>query len=254
MKMIILILSCLLLANCATVIRLPSSTGQTPVVGGELGKGKVGIDLSASIPITIINDITTTPPTRNTVRVGEDDNLIGSAIGIDAIGGSRTELSIGLLERMDIYYTGAFGVRYMIFGQPQGLGWRATLFGGMVSYGETDSSDSNTISANTKISAYEFGTSIGKQWHENRLVYLTLASRGGDADITVDNNGTTTGDYQDEFDHYMATVGLLFGQSWFLKVEVSANHIEWRGETNSGGTISDSNVEYGTTVGLGFRW
>ncbi|MCB0377196.1 MAG: hypothetical protein KDD33_01760 [Bdellovibrionales bacterium] len=256
MKIINYVGLALLLTHCASVVRLPTSTGQTPVVGGGFLGGKIGLDISRSIPVTVINDVTTNPPTRNAIKVGQDDNVIGDVTGIDAFAGSRFELSLGLLQRLDIYYTGALGARFMVFGKNGEKGWKGTVFAGASGYGQTDStgSDPNVTSTQTQMSATEYGFSVGRRFDDPFMLYLTLASRGGKADIKVTSNSTETGSYKDEFDHYIGSFGLLFGESFFGKVEVSGNYIEWRGQDNSNNTLKDSSTEFGATAGFGYMW
>lgn len=257
MRILILLvfLSELFMIGCASVARLPMSTGQVPEVSGKLWGGKVGIDLSSSVPVTTVNDITTTPPTRTSIGVGEEDPL-EDLLGVSALAGSRIDFALGLLQRLDLYYTNAFGARYMIWGEPGKAGWRSTLFIGYYNVGNSNSVvfGSTEYSANNNTSGFELGGSIGNRLDEMNLVYLTLASRGGEAKIRVSQNGIEQQVYEDTYDHYLMTFGFLFGQTWYLKVEAGASYVNWQGPDNSGNTLKDDGTTFGGSLGFGYQW
>lgn len=235
---------------------MPSSTGQAPVVSGGLLKGKVGLDLSSSVPVTVINDITTNPVTRNEVVVGRDDNYISDVFGLGVLSGSRFILELGLLEKLDLYYTNAFGARYMVWGEPDKEGWRATVFFGVFNGGSTTSTTTGgiTYDSNIRNSGQEYGVSVGNQFRKLSLAYLTLASRGGDSKIKISESEVERENYHDEFEHYIATLGFIYGLSWYLKIEASFNSIKWTGSNANGVEVSDSGTDTGGTLGFGYRW
>ena len=251
----ILFLAEMFMSGCASVARLPISTGQVPEVSGELWSGRVGLDLSSSVPVTTVNDITSSPPTRDSIGVGEEDPL-DEIVGVSAFAGTRMDVALGLLRRLDIYFTGAFGARYMLLGEPGKTGWRSTLFVGYYSVGSGNSTviGSDEFASNTNMTGFEFGGSIGNRMDELSLAYVTLASRGGDARIRVVRNGVEQQVYEDTFDHYLMTFGFMFGQKWYLKVEASANFVSWKGPDNSGNTIEDDGTGFGGTLGFGYQW
>ena len=46
-------------SGCATTVKLPTTTNQTPEVSGETGKGHIGLNLSPTVSVTTIEDVTT---------------------------------------------------------------------------------------------------------------------------------------------------------------------------------------------------
>ena len=106
----ILLLASLFSIGCASVVHLPASTGQAPVVGGRFLGGQAGLDLTNSVPVTTINDTTTNPPTRDRIMVGAGD--VGGVF-TETLGGSGSAFNfgLGLMERVDVYFTRNIGVR-----------------------------------------------------------------------------------------------------------------------------------------------
>lgn len=252
----IIVLLFLLNLGCASVVRLPSSTGQTPMVGGRLWGGRAGLDLSSSVPVTIINDMTANPPVRNSIDIGSDPNLIADIFGINFIAGTGLDLTLGIYETVDIYFTRNVGLRWMWMGDPKGLGWRSTFFAGPTYWSESNSISSSTSpesKSETKVNGIEFGLSVGNQIDEKTLIYLTLASRGGKASTTVTNSSGAFS-FDDSYLHYISSLGFVIGNEGFLKFELSGDYIEWKGNTYSGGSVSNNGIKMGGTLGAGLRW
>ena len=102
----------------------------------------------------------------------------------------------------------------------------------------------------------EYGVSVGNEVGSDTLIYLTLASRVGDADITVTQTAGNTYKYADTYTHQIATLGLTTGKAWYLKLELSVNTVNWDGKKDVAGTqkVSDSGSYGGGTFGFGYRW
>lgn len=245
--------------SCSTVVRLPSSTGQMPVVGGGLLKGRAGFDLSSSVPVTVVNDITTAPPTRTTIDVGRDGNLIASLLGVGVVGGSGLDVGVGLTERIDFYLTRAAGLRWMVFGDPKGKGVKAIVFAGVGnnSSSSTTTSGGSSYSSETQMPTVEYGFSVGKSMPmtDSGILYLTMGSRGGTAKTKVTHSSGTVYTFEDQVEHYTATLGWTAGTRFYGKFELSANHIVWKGSPfGSSAQLKGSNTIGGATIGLGWHW
>lgn len=251
------LLSILLLlgTGCASVARLPSSTGQAPVVGGKSLAGRFGLDLKNTVPVTTINDTATNPPTRREIIVGRD-NTVFDLFGITLFSGTSFDAALGIIERLDLYFTNNLGLRFMFWGDPKAEGWRSTFFVGSFNSEATETTtvSTNTNSVKTNLKGIEYGVSVGNKFSDMGLAYFTLASRGGDARITVNQNGTLFS-YDDQFEHYLGTFGFMYGKSWYLKLEATANHIDWEGTSSvTNQKMSDSGTEFGGTLGFGYIW
>ena len=245
------------LSGCATVVRLPNSTGQIPEARGGFLKGHMGLDVVSTTSVTIINDITTSPATRSQIGVGQDQNVIGEAVGFDLLAGTRIDFSLGLLKKLDVYFNQAIGLRYQFLGDAFNKGWKASAFVGRYNSEQTSSLGSETSTfyeGSTNISGTEFGVSIGNRVSKKVLYYTTLASRGGKADINVLVNHSKTEEYRDKFDHYILSLGLIAGSRWFFRAEVSGSQIKWRGEDANGNGIGGRGTEGGFNLGIGYRW
>lgn len=242
----------LVTVGCSSVARLPSTTGQAPIGGGGFLSGRVGLDLANAIPVKTVDDITTNPPTRTTIGVGHDD-LFDDVFFTNTFAGTGFDAGLGLLKRLDVYYTRNPGLRFLAIGDPEGEGWKTSVF---VGYFSTDQDETFNISnVKTKLTGLEYGVSIGKQFKKSALAYLTLASRGGDAEITIVQTGIGQFQYDDEYDHYIASLGIILGDKVYFKAEVSGNYIDWQGTNpNTLQEISDSGFEFGGTLGAGFAW
>lgn len=249
----LLIAICLGAVACSTVVRLPSSTGQTPRTGGRLGGGQVGLDVASSVDVTVVKDMTTTPPDRSEILVGRSD-LFSSLFLFTGMTGSGFDIGIGLTDSIDIYYTRNPGLRWMFLGDNKGQGWKSTVFAGPIS--ALSKSSSNNDRSEVKINGVEYGISVGNQTSDSSLIYLTLASRGANADVTVIQASGTTYSYDDKYDHYIATLGAILGKTWYFKFEASANSVNWKGKPTPSATqtISGAGDYGGFLVGFGYHW
>ena len=83
------------------------------------------------------------------------------------------DINLGVLEKVDIYYTSAFGARWMFYGEPKEQDWKATVFAGSIVNNASSKRDNGASEAETKIDGIEYGFSVGKQVSEKALLYFT---------------------------------------------------------------------------------
>lgn len=268
-----LILSILLLQGCATVVRLPGSTRQTPMTAGRLWGGHAGFDFASSVPVTIINNPTTTPPTRTDIRVGSDENLSGLLFpGLDLFSGSGYDFALGVSSSIDLYFTANPGIKFQFMGpkrEPKNAmttggttgtsesgkntGWVGSIFAGPFS--ESTSGEDNGSKSNIGRSGLEAGISIGNKFDEAQLFYFTFATRGGKADVAITQTSGTKYSYADTYDQFFLSIGYLTGASWYFKIEASGSYVTWKGRSDSlAKDISGSGTRLGGVIGFGYNW
>lgn len=260
----------LFLQGCSTVVRLPTSTRQTPLTAGKSWGGHFGFDFASSAPVTIINDVRTTPPTRNSIEVGTDSNISSVLFpGLNMLTSSNFDIAAGIIPNLELYYTNNLGVKWQFMGpnrvhqksaepvpegeSKKGLGWVGAVFIGPFSEG-TSLEESGHRSDIAK-SGIEAGVSIGNRWDVSQLVYFTFATRGGKAGITVTQSSGTKYTYNDEYDQLIATIGITAGERFYFKGELTGVYINWKGHSdNLNRDISGAGTYGGLTAGFGYNF
>lgn len=239
------------------------------MTAGKTWGGHAGFDFSSTVPVTIINDMRSTPPRRDSIDVGEDPTLSSALFpGITLLQGSGLDFALGLTSNIDIYFTQNLGIKWQFMGPARGeanpatqepgepakdLGWIGAVFAGPMS--ESSSSEESSNRSETTRKGAEIGLSFGKRFDESQMVYFTFASRGGTADIVLTQSNGTKYTYADKYDHYIATLGYLAGKAWYFKGELSADYINWSGRSDSlNKDISGSATKAGFTLGFGYQW
>lgn len=229
---------------CSHMVFLPGSFQQQPVVAGRLGGGEVKLAAESTLAIDIFDDITSNPPDRDAET---NESLISAALLLIP----AMDVSVGLFPYIDVYYTGAAGVRWMFWGQPDKDGWRSTVFTGVV--GRTDSSSKDTAAghfeADTDSTGMEYGFSVGYAFNRGNLLYLTVGRQDGKAKTDI-TQPTQTFAYSDKFEHSIATLGWSVGETWYFNSEMGTTHTKWKFDEGGSDTFED----VAWSFGVGYRW
>ncbi len=241
MKLNLALLSLVFLSACSHSVILPGSFQQRPEVAGRSLGGSASIALQKTVAVEIFSDISSNPPTR-------DDGIDLELIEVVMPALPALDLNFGVLEKLDLYFSSGAGLRWMWMGEPKSEGWKSTIFGGVVSPSETEST-SGTAGAETKIQGVEYGLSVGKALNKSALVYLTVGKQSCDAKTTINQTGQIFR-YADKFEHQMYTFGLSYGELAYVMLEASLVETKWK--TEEAGTDTESNNSW--LLGLGLRW
>lgn len=246
-KFLFLLTATLAVSACSHSVILPGSLNQTPAVAGRLGKGQINIALEKTVEVEVFSDYTSNPPIRTDAA---NPTLFEALLPVlPTLNGS-----LGLLENIDLYYTGSTGLRWMFWKQDGSDFWRATLFAGVVGQGNTSSSQTSSsctpeCRAVTRFDGAEFGFSIGRNLEDNRLLYLTYGQQrmGGETKITQPGR---TFNYDDRFEHQILSVGISYGDKVFFTVELGLTSTTIR--FDEGGSESHSSGTGLLALGLQF--
>jgi hypothetical protein len=223
------------LVGCAHTVYLPGSLNQAPKVTGRLLGGRAGIQAYSQVKVDVVKSPTATPPDRSQFDVGTS-----SMFGLD------TDVSIGLLEHLDLYFTSGLGLRWMVLGDPNTVGWKSTLFVGGLASGTKYWTDYNSgaVRAETVLKYSEYGFSIGKQIDSSNLFYASLGNQSGTGETSV-VQGTNTYEYKDNYTHTVASLGVLTGYPWYFNAEIAHTFSNWE---NTKGDLTT------WAVGTGYAW
>jgi hypothetical protein len=231
---IIQIIFLLSFCSCATVY-IPANHLMTPVVQEKQWSGEVnGLSPSMSA-ITVINDITTNPPTRTGVRVEPLTSLIPTI-----------NLHLTLFPHLEFVAENdyLFGLKWQFLGSSESP-WAAAT---QVATGtRTDQNSSNTTSSRSSSNtrSTEAGLSFGYQ-AEFIMPYMSLIYEDHQTATLVQNPGGSFS-YTDHGVHRNASLGLAKTSLGFsAAVEISYVEASW-----DRGTLTSQ-----TSAGFsfGYRW
>jgi len=231
------------LIGCSHSVILPGSYRQKPKSAEKQWGGEVGLGIQEMVSVEVFNDITTDPPQRTD---GVDLDLLEIAIPILPF----IDLSLGVFNNLDVYYTSGLGLRYQWLGDSKSTGWNAAVFAGAAGYGaQSDSENSGTTSADTEISGVEYGLSFGHYWTANNGLYLSVGTTDGKAKTKI-TQPTKIFKYDDQFDHTIISLGGTYGEKWYLWLEMSSISTKWK--FDEGGSNTQDNSSF--LVGTGVHW
>jgi hypothetical protein len=178
-------LSPLILFFCSCVsqnVYLPNQTFHVPESFGKFGTGSVGVGYSQYTKVTVIKDVTTTPP--------------DSTVSFDRCTSSECSgmywaipVHMGLISGLDLTYTnGILGAQYQFIGSAHDLGLKASVSGGYAN--QKTSQTGSSSSAETKSSFSDIGLSLGYRFSNEFLVYVAGSYLNSASDTVVTNTST----------------------------------------------------------------
>jgi hypothetical protein len=237
-KILLFGLLILLGTACGHKIYLPDTAMQTPETGGRQWGGSAAIYGGSTTSATLIDDIATTPPTRNLYGVE-------SRSGVPYI---NINLELSLLDSLEVYYGRSLGLKYQFVGRGREPGWKASLFAGAIT-SRTSSEEivnsTNTYKAESKLKGTDVGLSVGFREDPMLLYYSTLSVFAGKAD-TVLTQPSAIYNYEDAFSHVGLSLGVQRGTDWFVLGELSV--------LSTWIPNKDSVLSQGYAVALGYKW
>lgn len=232
-------------SGCALSVLFPGSLNQRPDVSGKLFSGDVSVGLEQYVEVTVIKDITTTPPTRPT------DATNGLTLETFFPALPVVNYNIGILPQVDLYYTGHLGAKYQFVGARKQQGWKAAAFAG---YGTQKASISEVActggmcSGEVILSGMEYGFSIGHSISPLNLAYFTLGQQKGNAATKITQPAQIY-NYDDSYEHTIASLGLEFGETIYVNPEVSFSQNKW--STNTETARKSATTWF---VAVGWKW
>lgn len=215
------------LSACSHTLKFRASHFAVPVTGENQWDGYAALVGAAVTKVTVIENIETNPPTRNSVKINEDvdaaDLVFANNIGVDA--------GLTVWKGIDLFLDNSLvGFRYQFLNHGAGPhNWVASLQG---AYGQKDNTSSitsggSTSEAKSKIITSQAGISLGYKL-EHVVPYLSYIYESHDASTDVTNNSGSFGPYKDNGIHQYYSVGITSHERGFLYgVEYSRIQIKW---------------------------
>ena len=247
MRFLILLYFPFLFVACSHTIEFRASHFATPVVSASPWQGQVSLVSAGYTKVSVINDITVSPPSRSAPRINESispsDLLLVGVLGVD--------LSLSVLSGLDFYIENSlFGIRYQILnsGDHENV-WVGAIHGAYGEKQKTTSTLQSNIesSAESKVISSQAGVSLGYRF--SRIVpYFSYIHELNQVSTAVKNAGGTFGPYDDEGKHSYYSFGVSSPPERGLSYAIEYNMID----------ISWDRAEraYQNAIGvrLGYRW
>lgn len=246
MKIVLFIFFGFLFSACTHTIEFRTSHFASPVTGENQWNGQIAGVASATTKVTVINDITANPPTRNSVEVNKSvdvgDVFLVNNIGFDA--------SLSILRSLDIYVDSSlYGLRWQFLNHGSDVDvWVGAIQG---AYGERSDSTSNsdsgvTSKADSKIKTTQAGISLGYKL-ASIVPYVSYIQENNEISTSVTNGGGNFGPYVDKGSHRNFSVGLSsHGRGILYAIEYNMINITWE--------RAEDAYQNAAGLKLGFAW
>jgi hypothetical protein len=226
MKHILLLLPLLVLSACTHTINLRANHFATPIVGDNQWSGHVAMVGTASTSVTVINDITSNPPSRTTLVINKDitaaDLFLINNLGIDA--------SLSVAKSLELYVDSSLlGLRWQLLNHGASTdAWAMAVQGGLGSSSKTTAEGTNPVSsATSKVSTTQAGLSIGYKTAQV-VPYISYVHETYEIATSVTNSGGSFGPYTDKGAHDYYSVGIsTHGKGFRGAIEYSMININW---------------------------
>lgn len=234
MKFLLASLIGLLLSACSHTVDFRANHFAVPVVADEQWGGQTALVGTGVTKVTLVNDVTTDPPQRNSVRINEDVNIV------DLTGLNLLSFDFGLhvWRGIELFVEGSYlGARYQFLNHGKGENvWVGAVQGSYASRGQKTSATNSgvTSSAESEITSTQAGISLGYKLH--RVVpYFSYVHEAHEVSTKVINGNGSYGPYADNGTHGYYSLGLSSHERGFhYAIEYSLIDISWvRGDRSS---------------------
>jgi hypothetical protein len=239
-KFLFLLSSFGFLSACSHSIDLRSAHFLTPTVSENQWDGSIALSGAKPTKVTLIDDISTTPPLRSGVKINDpsqanvDDLFLLNAVGFD--------FNLSLLPSLELAvdnYT--YGLKWQLLNHRQPLG--NIIASVLAAYGsKTQETDSNGAESKTKVTTSRAGLSIGYGMrYLSPYVSYIYEEHKADTDVT---NAALAYSYNDSGRHNNYSFGLTtMGKGLNFAVEYNYIEIDW--ETAAKAYQNDVGVRLG---------
>lgn len=235
-----------LLVSCTHTINFRANHFATPVTADQQWSGHASGVASGETKVTLVNDVTTTPPTRTNVAINQNFEVV-DMMGFNNI---SADVRLNVWEGFEAFLDGSLlGLRFQFLnhGAKDNV-WVAALHGAFADRTESTSKTSSGVAstASSKISTTQAGLSLGYKFTDV-VPYVSYINENHSVVTNVVNGTTNYGPYNDKGVHDYTSVGLTsFKAGFHYAFEYSMINILWdRGEK-----------AYQNAVGfkMGFAW
>lgn len=211
MKFLALIFLVSTLSACSHTIKFRASHFAIPITSEKQWGGQLAISGTSVTAVTLVNDYTSNPPVRDTVRINSstdldvDDALFGGAFSTLGLDGN-----LSLLNSLDLYLENSiFGLRWQFLNHGKSEEtWVAALQLGVGNRSESQSNDTSgtTASVASKIHTTQTGITVGYQF-EKVVPYFSYVQERHAVTTDIDNIGGNFS-YNDSGTHECYAIGL----------------------------------------------
>jgi hypothetical protein len=250
----------LFLSSCSThTVNFRDSHFATPIAGEKQWSGSIAGVASAVTRVTIVDNITTNPPTKTTVKINEFDasNELNFTNYLDI------DLSLSLLGSLDIIWEKPLvGLKWQLINNDSNPNeWVAAILAGYgdrsVTTIDSSSTSTNPIDATSVVKSNLAGMSIGYRFGAGFVPYVSYTEEQHNTSTTVNNSSGEFGPYDAIGKHKTTSFGFCSGGSkFFWAVEHNTTNISWAYTTANSTTALPTTDTQQFSVGarFGFAW
>lgn len=199
-----LALGLLFLTSCSHTIHLRASHFAVPVVANKTFSPRFDIVGTPTTKVTLVDDITTNPPTRTHIKINDDSADIAEMLFVNQL---SLDGGMSLLGGTEVFFDGGLlGLRWQFLNHNANINkWVSSIHG---AYGGSKLSRSiNMDEATTDRKTNQVGLSIG---YQNAVFtpYLSYIYEKNETKTDVRNTYGTFGPYEDKGIHQYVAIGI----------------------------------------------
>ncbi len=215
------------LSACSHSVTLRASHFATPIVADDQWGGQLSLVGTSVTKVTLVNDLTSNPPLRNSILINDDidiaDSLYINRLSIDG----RLTVWSGL----EAYIDGAlWGLRYQFLNHQGGTNkWVASA---LVAAGNRKSETSrswgsSTAEGESEVKSRQAGLSVGYKF-EDVVPYISYIHEKHEAETKVMGTNGNFGPYYDSGIHQYYSIGITSHKKGLAyAAEYSRIYIDW---------------------------
>lgn len=242
MKSLQFILLLVLTSSCAQIMRTPTNHFMTPFVQKDRWNGEINAIFSNNTNITLVNDITTNPPSRTASMINTGYGLADLFLPITPNG----NVSLTVFPQIALFCDVAIcGIKWQVIGDQSGS-WPVAIQANTGSKTTSLSSSTNNSTAESKMTSNLAGISIGYRTQSFGVPYFSFIYEDHAATTRVQNSFGTF-NYTDAGYHRNYSFGIAKESDGLsASLEVTGIEILWN--------RAQPAWQSSTGVSLGYRW
>ncbi len=230
--------------GCGHTINFRAAHFVTPVTGENSGDGHIAGVAHAITQVTLVNDFTTNPPDRTSVKINDSEDF--DFMDILPLGNIGYDLSVATFKGLDVVLeNNVVSLKYQLINQgAQPNSWVASIQAGLGQ--RTSNSKDDTAEARSIIKTNVRAISIGYTF-EKLVPYVSYYQETHDVETNVTNSNGEFGPYSDRGAHSAIAVGVsAYRGRWIMAGEYNRINIKW--------DRSEATPQDAAGFKLGFAW
>lgn len=246
MKMLPFLGLSFLLVSCTHTIDFRTTHFASPVVGEKQWSGHVAAVGSGVTKVTVVNDIASNPPARNSVEINKNVS-VADMMGLNNL---SLDASLNVWQGLDLFLDGSLGgfrYQFLNHGAADQV-WVGAVHGAYASRTVSTSSTTSGVEskAESNVLTTQAGISLGYKVHFV-VPYISYIHEAHEVSTTVTNGSGTFGSFPDKGTHQYYSVGLASHQRGLsFALEYNMIDISW--------DRAEKSYQNSAGAKIGFSW